>query len=130
MQEMQKIFRTDHKGKFTMVDNQMIDDKSLSFEAKGMLLHLLHLPDNWNVCIADLVNRGNAGKDKVYRILNELIDAKYVIKNVIRDKSGKILRNEYSIYEIPYKHAIPITEPVFNIRDTDWFKMINKDNIN
>ena len=53
-------------------------DKGLSYEARGLLWYLLSKPDHWEIKIKDLIIKGIAGRDKVYRMLKELKEAGYL----------------------------------------------------
>ncbi|MDO0823093.1 hypothetical protein [Desulfosporosinus nitroreducens] len=51
------IYRTNKtKNNFTQIDNNLIDDKSLSYGAKGILSYLLSKPDDWKFYTQDIAN--------------------------------------------------------------------------
>jgi len=67
---------------FYMLDKTISEDKRLSWAARGLLVFLLGKPDHWRVSVPALVNEtSNAckstGRDAVYKLLSELIDAGY-----------------------------------------------------
>jgi len=73
------IISTRKKGeRFTIIRKKLAEDKTLSWEARGMLLYLLGKPKNWKVRVTDLVNKGTAKTHTVRKILNELRKAGYV----------------------------------------------------
>ena len=73
------IISTRKKGeRFTIIRKALAEDKTLSWEARGMLLYLLGKPKDWKVRVADLVNKGTAKTHTVRKILNELRKAGYV----------------------------------------------------
>lgn len=99
------IYKATHHAHYAQIPNATLRDKSLSFEARGVLAMLLSLPDNWSVNVAWICNQsGNAGRDKVTRILKELQAAGYMVKRLAKDKSGKITGTDWDV------HPYPITE--------------------
>lgn len=82
------IFRLDKARDFTMISNFMINDASLSWEARGLQMYLLSKPDDWKVRLYDLIARGPAGEHKIQRMLRELEDAGYLLRKRFRRKDG------------------------------------------
>ncbi len=76
-------------------------DKTLSYEARGMLWYLLAQPDDWEVQVNDLKISGKAGRDKVYTILKELKAAGHLSREKIRRDDGTWEWSAYRVYEIP-----------------------------
>lgn len=74
-------------------------DETLSWEARGMLVYLLSKPDDWEVRPANLQQL--CGRDKVYRILKELLSAGYLVYEHIRRDDGVFSEGEYRVYETP-----------------------------
>lgn len=75
------IYRSKRENNFTIIDNQVFKENGLSFAAMGMLSAILSKPDNWVVKPNHLWKAYPGGKHSVSKILNELIDARYVIRN-------------------------------------------------
>lgn len=88
-------------GNFYILDNRIAEDAGLSWEARGLLIFLLCKPTNWTISVQHLVNSGNAGRDKVMRILKELKDAGYVEQSRVRNEQGHLGDTEYVIHESP-----------------------------
>jgi hypothetical protein len=88
-------------GNFYILDNRIAEDDSLSWEARGLLIFLLCKPTNWTISVQHLVNSGNAGRDKVMRILKELKDSGYVEQSRARNDQGQLGDTEYVIHESP-----------------------------
>lgn len=105
----QTIFRKAHKAKWVTVDKGFIEDKDLSLKAKGMLLYLLSLPDDWKMYLAELVNHHKDGRDSVKSAIRELKDKHYVVFNQPTDERGKFTESVYLIYECP-QTGFPLTE--------------------
>jgi hypothetical protein len=68
-----------------MIDNKSLRDESLSLEALGMICYLRSLPPDWRVMPTQLAKRFSCGRERIARILNELIEAGYIKKTVSRD---------------------------------------------
>ena len=49
------VNRKDHSLNYTIVDNTVLQNVNLSFEARGFLAYLLSLPDDWNFTVRGLV---------------------------------------------------------------------------
>ncbi len=85
---------------FTQVRNSLLEDKRLSWEARGLLAYLLSKPSNWTVRIGDLLNKSPAGRDAVYTILRELKAAGYLEYCRQRDDDGA-WHSRYIYDEVP-----------------------------
>lgn len=75
-------------------------NRTLSWEARGMLAYLLSKPNDWEVQIADL--QQGCGRDKVYKILKELSNARYLSREQVFGKKHKIEGWAYRVHELPY----------------------------
>jgi DNA-binding MarR family transcriptional regulator len=87
---------------YTSISNVGLRDVSISFKAKGVLVYLLHLPNDWNINLADLSNRSTDGRDSVSSAINELIDKKYITRTQTVDDKGRFNGYDYTIYEEPF----------------------------
>jgi DnaD/phage-associated family protein len=127
----QTIFRTvkNQDNPFVMMDRRPIENPALSWKAKGVLAYLLSRPDNWIVRIGDLVKRSPDGVHAIRGAIKELEKAGHVSRKEIRDgKSGKFVRYELEVYELPFTsrpltnlpHAVnPLAENL-TLNDTDF----------
>ena len=80
MTEKKKFFRRaihNKQNPYLMVKRDTVQNQNLSYEARGMLVYILSQPDDWRVQPSELITP-LCGRDKVYRILKELIEAKYI----------------------------------------------------
>lgn len=93
------VLRKEKRSDYTVIDNGIFKDKTLSMKAKGLLCQMLSLPDNWNYSIAGLVTLVNDGESAVRSALKELEDAGYFRREQVR-KDGKIAKIEYVISEV------------------------------
>jgi hypothetical protein len=87
---------------FTQIDRKTLQDNSLTFEARGLLAYLLSKPDDWEVRPGVVANDGGIGRDKLQRIVSELIEARYMRRERVRDpETGVWLNSRTMVYERP-----------------------------
>jgi hypothetical protein len=95
------IFRQVHESQYVAISRQTAQDKTLSYDASGMLTYILSKSDTWEVQPKDL-ERKDCKRDKVYKILKELIAARYIKRTVDYDDAHKITAFVYEVYEKPF----------------------------
>ncbi|WP_445360539.1 hypothetical protein ACJJIL_19180 [Microbulbifer sp. EKSA005] len=104
---------------YLVVSNSVVCDRRISFAAGGLLLHLLSKPDHWEVSPSALAKEAQEGRDKIYKLLGELIDAGYCQRITRRGERGKIVGMDYEISDMP-RNADPLPEnPDTDLPDTD-----------
>ena len=84
---------------YTIIPNKTIQSEDLTLEALGLLIYLLSKPEGWIVRAKDVQNRFGIGRDKAYRIINELIEKCYLERHEVRDEQGKFLAAEFVIFD-------------------------------
>ncbi len=108
------IIRTIHnrENPYVMLNKAVLEEKEMSWAAKGLWAYLIAKPDNWNISVPHLENTfGTPGKrgsnrDAIYSILNELIELGYC-ERFQKKENGKFLPTEYVVYE--FKKSLPNT---------------------
>jgi Txe/YoeB family toxin of Txe-Axe toxin-antitoxin module len=101
----------DREHPFVMINKFMFRDKNLTIETKGFLGYLLTLPDTWKINQKHLCETLGFGKEKFYRMLNELIKFGYCEKVKVKDESGRYMSLQYSFSEEPrFKKEVPRPE--------------------
>lgn len=90
---------------FTTVTNDIMQNKHISFAAKGLLCELLSLPSNWVVHQSSFIREG-CKKDFLSKLFKELYEGGYLDIIKTRNKDGKIVRNEWIVYENGGRSAI------------------------
>src|SRR5450759_2135611 len=100
------IIRTIPTSNFTVLNNAIANDATVSATASAALLYLISKPPHWKFNAYDLKRRLNVGLNKVYRVMRELIRAGYATYQ--RIQSGTI----WNIYDTPQniETAIPPVE--------------------
>ncbi len=104
------------QSNFYLLDKSISEDKRLSWAARGLLVYLLGKPDNWQVSVKALMNEtaGSAkktGRDGVYALLNELIDAGYV-RRTQGNGAGGFKGTDYLVSESPLPENTETVEPL------------------
>src|SRR5512136_1636955 len=74
------IIRIAKRRSYSVIPNSVLEDTSLSWEARGMLCYLLSKPDHWEVRVGHLISEGPAGREKVQSILHELEAKNYLTR--------------------------------------------------
>ena len=88
---------------FTWVENELIRSRKLTYEALGLYITLRSYgPGTAYPSIKHLCNLGGAGRNKIYRILNDLEIAKLIIRHQRRGNNGLYLPHgiEYRILSL------------------------------
>lgn len=91
------IIKNHHTENYTTIYNSFAQDKSLTLELRGFGIYLLSMPSNWNINPNQLRLELNIGRDKVTKLINDLIENGYMFKqqkNLTFTKKGE-LKNVY-----------------------------------
>ena len=93
------------QSNYYVLSRNISEDKRLGWAARGLLVYLLGKPDHWKVSVAALVNETaeagtKSGRDTVYKLLNELIDAGYIERRQVSN-DGKFGGIDYIVCEQP-----------------------------
>ena len=102
MKSEKTVFRIRKTSNYVSISRFTLEDKRLSWEARGLHAFLLAKPDNWKTCIAHLIKCSPAGRDKTRRIINELMSFNYIIKSEQRSTEGQYSSPQYIVYETPH----------------------------
>lgn len=95
-----------HTKKFVVINKNFLEDKRISFKAKGILTYLLSKPDNWQVMTSELIEASSDGEAAVRSALKELEKYGYYKKYPVRTENGtKIDHWESLVYESPQDEA-------------------------
>ena len=95
-----KRIRVEKDKNFTTINNEFIFNKNLSLKAKGLLCHLLALPNDWKLYVEEVEKWSTDGKSAIYSAFKELTSNGYMIREQKREK-GKIVSWDYIVYEKP-----------------------------
>ena len=82
------IVRSTPAQNYSIVNNAMLEQSSMTFAAKGLLVYLLSKPANWRVSDRHLATVGPEGRRAVQTMLRELEAAGYLVRSRYRDEKG------------------------------------------
>ena len=97
------VFRVSKNRDFTVIANSVFKDRRLSAKAKGILVEMLSLPENWDYTLKGLTTLFSDGIDSIRQGIKELEENGYIVRERKRDARGRLGRMEYVIYETPEK---------------------------
>lgn len=92
---------------FTTINNEFIFNKDMSLKAKGLLCHLLALPESWDLYVEEVEKWHKDGKKAIYSAFKELSQLGYVERSTQREK-GKIVKWDYVVYEKPLSQKVEV----------------------
>jgi hypothetical protein len=91
------IHKAQVDSNFVVIPNDLAQHRGISFELRGLLLYVLSKPVHWKISAKDLQNEGVIGKNKVYSIIKEGINAGYICK-LNKTDQGKFAGVEYEVF--------------------------------
>lgn len=97
------IFRVEKSKNYTVMSNVHLRDPKLSLKAKGLLSQILSFPDDWNFTLRGLSTNNKESINTISNVVNELIEAGYIVREQCRSDTGHFGEASYVIYEVPPK---------------------------
>ncbi|WP_424236398.1 hypothetical protein [Bhargavaea ginsengi] len=94
------IFRVSKKESYVVLDKGFLNNRELSWQAKGLLAYMLSLPNDWQFNVTDLKNRSRNGRDSTKAVIRELEEQGYIQKEQKRD-GGKFSGVKFIVLESP-----------------------------
>jgi hypothetical protein len=91
----------DQKNLYLTVNETILSDSSLSWNAKGIYLYAFSRPNDYKFSIKDLANNGSDNEKTISAGLAELKKAGYLHQERTRDKNGKLSEITWVLYETP-----------------------------
>lgn len=88
---------------FGTAPNDLLNDKNISFKAKGLFCFIDSKPDNWEFSESRIASQSKDGISSVRSGLKELIDSGYLERNEFRSSEGYI-KTEYILHWHPIKN--------------------------
>lgn len=93
-------FRVHKRGRFTTIDRRTVNDDTLSFRARGILVWLLDKPDDWTATRESIASASPDGVTAIRPALKELTDHGYLVRTKVRLPNGQTV-TETHVHEVP-----------------------------
>ncbi|AUY50571.1 hypothetical protein [Streptomyces sp. CB01881] len=106
-----RVHRSAHMRNFTVLPNGLLQDRRLSYTARGLLADLLSRPDGWREDGRHMADPSPQGRGAIRKALKELTEAGYYRVEKIRMPDGTI-RTETHVYDTPQLAVPGVTRPV------------------
>lgn len=74
---------------FTQIPNDWLRDKNISLGAKGLLAQLLSHAPGWRISQESLARDNGIGRDAIRTLINELLEAGYLMRSEDRERTEK-----------------------------------------
>lgn len=84
------IMRKQSTIDYTHINNDVLNDKSLSFRARGIAAYLMSKPNGWMIRIEAIARDGKEGRDSIRSALAELATLGYVKRGRERNEKGHL----------------------------------------
>lgn len=95
-----KLRRVETPRGWTSIPNETLEDRRLSWRARGILAYLLSRPPGWDTDSERLAAIAKEGRDAVRTALTELEKARYLFR-VKMQGNGGLWATEYVLYDRP-----------------------------
>lgn len=100
------IHATKSRDPFARVLKSLLDDKRISWKAKGIAAYLLGKKDGWKLRVTDIERHGPDGKHAVRAAVNELRAFGYARMTALRQR-GQIVDWQWEIADVPKFLPLP-----------------------
>ena len=121
-----KLIRVKKDQNFTTINNEFIFNKNLSLKAKGLLCHILALPNDWTLYVEEVGKWHKDGKDAIYSAFKELSTNGYMKREQIR-QNGKFKGYDYIVFEKPNMDYPNTEKPNTEKPNTENPQLLNTD---
>lgn len=107
------IVRVAKNNNYVVMNRTALNDKRLSWKAKGIMAYLLSMPDDWVFYMEELQSHSTDGKASFQSGFKELKDCGYVERRPVRE-GQRIKEWETIVHEIPINPLQPDFQEVEN----------------
>ena len=96
------IIRNKSTKKYSIINNQVLEDTRLSFKARGLLIYMLSKPDNWQFYSTELVKHSeHDGITAIKSALKELENCGYLQRIQQRAENGTFGGTDWLLNDCP-----------------------------
>lgn len=119
-----EIHRIVKNSNYVIMDRRIFHNEKLSWKAKGIMVYVLTLPNDWTFRLEEIITHSIDKRDSFRSGWKELQEQGYVERIPIKDATGIIIRWETHVFECPEEQATsdPQTEnPYMDNKSTNGF---------
>lgn len=99
MENNQLVRRSKRTKNFTIIGNDVIQDDRVSIEARGVLIFILSLPEDWVIRKNDLQVRLNISRRTIDKCFEEMKQFGYLCETDVLKKDGRFDGKGYVVYD-------------------------------
>lgn len=110
--------RVHHVKDYVVIANRAVQDGSVTLAARGLHHLLLSFPDDWEINVKHLVRTNPEGRDKIYKLIAELVSHRYMERNNARSSEGRFGGSDYLVHELPLPENTDTDSPLPDLPDT------------
>lgn len=85
---------------FTQIPNELINDESISVQARFLFIYLNSKPDDWQFYNKQICKVMKCSRDSLAKYMNQLKEAKWINVNQINE-NGRFGGNQYELFQSP-----------------------------
>jgi len=93
------VIRINHQKNYVVINKDVLENKALSFKAKGLWTYCMSRPNDWTFHVSHLATVSKDKEDAVYSAIKELEKEGYVRK-IQKSEKGRFGPVDYEISEI------------------------------
>lgn len=101
-------YRVVKRERFAQIDRLAINDKSISFRARGILTWIMDKPNDWAFDSETLAEASTEGRDAIRSALRELEAHGYMRRERMQNPETGRWRTVTSVFETPTEDGIPV----------------------
>ena len=104
MKNTGQIVRSSKTGKsrYTPINNNILQSKTLTPEQKSIMVHLLSLPEDWVVYKTEIWRDMNMGRDRFNKSWVGLVELGYIVSVKMIDSGSNLIKGwNHIVYEEP-----------------------------
>ena len=105
-----RVHRSRHLSGFTVLPNALLQDRRLSYTARGLLVDLLSRPDSWSEDGRRMADTSPQGRHTVAKALRELAAAGYYRVDRVRRNDGTFV-SEAHVWDTPQQVGPDLSRP-------------------
>lgn len=95
------IMRENHAADFFSIQNETVRDDRLSLAARGLLVYMLSMSDDWAFSVAQLAKALKLSRPTIIALIKELESAGYINIKRQQNKRGQFSGSAWAVYEVP-----------------------------